>query len=173
MRVEVLLPQTQHFLQARLVGADGAVGRGHVELRAQQRRQRLVAVGERRREAIVGEAAVALFGDEARLLQETQMPRNARLRQPEDAGELGDVQPLARQDAQQPQPRLVAEQAVEGRRMSHIYKSTCVDWSWQDGPKPPARQRQRSSIERGQSSFSRRDSERSASRRPPVWHVAQ
>ena len=52
------------------------------------------------------------------------MPRDARLRQAEDAGELGDVQALAAQDAQQAQPRLVAEQPVERRRLTHIYKST-------------------------------------------------
>ena len=41
------------------------------------------------------------------------MPRDAGLGQPEDAGQLGDVQPLPGQDAQQAQARLVAEQPVE------------------------------------------------------------
>ena len=68
------------------------------------------------------------------------MPRHARLREPEDAGQLGDVQPLARQHPQQPQPRLVAEQPVERRRLLHIYKSTFIDVNLQDlavdGPGP-------------------------------------
>ena len=37
---------------------------------------------------------------------------------PEDAGQLGDVQPLGVEHAQQPQPHLVAEQPEERRRVS-------------------------------------------------------
>ena len=82
---------------------------------------------KRRRQPVVGEAGVLLLDDEAGVLQQPEMARDARLRQAEDAGELGDVQPLARQHAQQAQPRLVAEQPVERRGLLHIYKSTCID----------------------------------------------
>ena len=50
------------------------------------------------------------------------MARHPGLRQAEDAGQLGDVEPIARQHAQQPQPRLVAEQAKERGGVFHIYK---------------------------------------------------
>jgi len=53
--------------------------------------------------------------------------RDARLREAEDAGQLGDVQAFFRQDAQEPQPGLVAEQPVERGDLFHIYKSTCID----------------------------------------------
>ena len=82
---------------------------------------------ERRRQAVVAEAAVALLADQPGVLQQAEMPRDARLRQAEDAGQLGDVQALAREHPQQAQPRLVAEQPVERRRLLHIYKSTCID----------------------------------------------
>jgi hypothetical protein len=55
------------------------------------------------------------------------MPRHAGLRQPQDARQLGDVQPLLRQHAQQAQPRFVAEQAVQQGGGLHIYKSTFTD----------------------------------------------
>ena len=38
-----------------------------------------------------------------------------------------DVEPLDREQAQQPQPRLVAEQPEEVRPQFHIYKSTSID----------------------------------------------
>ena len=42
------------------------------------------------------------------------LTRSADLRQAQHTGELGDVQRFAGQQAQQPQPRLVAEEAQEG-----------------------------------------------------------
>ena len=50
------------------------------------------------------------------------MPGHAGLGEPEDAGELGHVEPIPRQHPQEPQPRLVAEQAEERGRLFHIYK---------------------------------------------------
>src|SRR5689334_13854895 len=167
MRVEVLLPQPQHFLQACLIGADRRVARGSGKLPRQQLAERAV---ERRR-AVVAEAAVALLGDQARILEQAEVPRHAGLREAQDAGQLGDVEALAREHPQQPQPRLVAEQPVQRRGFFHIYKSTFDDSILQDGGSNTARRVYSSSSERGQSSLSRRESERSASSRPPVWQV--
>ena len=47
------------------------------------------------------------------------MPRHARLRQAEDQGELGDVQPLAAEDTEEPEPGLVAEEPIERRQALH------------------------------------------------------
>jgi hypothetical protein len=47
--------------------------------------------------------------------------RDAGLRQPEDAGELLDVEAVLVEHAQQPQPGLVSQQAVERGRLFHIY----------------------------------------------------
>ncbi len=128
MRVEVLLAQPQHFLQPRLIRADGRIAGGLVELRAERRRERHPAlVEEAGRQPVIAEAAVALFGHEPGLLEEPEVARDARLREAEDAGELGDVQAFFRQHAQEPQPGLIAEQPVERRGLSHIYKSTCID----------------------------------------------
>ena len=41
------------------------------------------------------------------------MARHTRLGNPEDAGQLGDVQPLGRQQPQDPQPGVVAQQPEE------------------------------------------------------------
>jgi hypothetical protein len=46
---------------------------------------------------------------------------DAGLGDPEDAGQLRDVQALERQQPQQPQPRVVTEEPVEGGRSLHIY----------------------------------------------------
>src|SRR5439155_20756952 len=128
LRVEVLLAQPQHFLQPRLVGADGRIAGGLVELRAERGGQRHAwLVEEAWREPVIAETAVALFGHEPGLLEEPEVARDARLREAEDAGQLGDVQAFFRQDAQEPQPGLVAEQPVERGDLFHIYKSTCID----------------------------------------------
>ena len=42
------------------------------------------------------------------------MARDPGLREAENAGQLGDVEAIARQHAQQAEARLVAEQAEEG-----------------------------------------------------------
>ena len=47
------------------------------------------------------------------------MARHARLGEPEDAGELGDVQALAPEQPQQSQARLVAEQPEEAGGLIH------------------------------------------------------
>src|SRR5258706_2600034 len=79
------------------------------------------------RQAVIREAGVALLGHEARLLEQPEMTRDPGLRQAQDARELGHVQPLAAQHAQQAQARLVAEQLVEARGDLHINKSTSTD----------------------------------------------
>ncbi len=55
------------------------------------------------------------------------MAGHAGLRQAQDAGQLRDIQPLAREYAQQPEAPLVAERPVQRRGLSRIYKSTCMD----------------------------------------------
>jgi hypothetical protein len=127
VRFEVLLPETQHFLQPRIVGANRRFTRRVVELRLQHGRDRVAAVAQLRREAVVREAAVALLGHEPCLFEQAEMPRHAGLCQPEDAGELGHVQALPGEDAQQTQTRLVPEQPVERRCSLHIYESTFID----------------------------------------------
>ena len=49
------------------------------------------------------------------------MARHARLREAEDAGQLLDVEAVLVEHAQQPQPGLVPQQAVERGRLFHIY----------------------------------------------------
>ncbi len=55
------------------------------------------------------------------------MAGHARLGDAEDAGELRDVEPVAAQNAQQPQPRLVPQQPEQRGGLTHIYKSTLSD----------------------------------------------
>ncbi len=115
--VEVLLAQPQHFLQPRLVRADDRIGRRVLELSLEHRPQRVVAIGAQGgRKGVVGEAGVLLLDNQAGIFQQAEMARHAGLREAEDAGQLRDVQPLARQHPQQPEPGLVAEQPVERRR---------------------------------------------------------
>ena len=97
------------------------------------------------------------------------MARDARLRQAEDPRQLGDVEALARQEAEQPEAGLVAEQPVDACGMVHIHKSTLIDVISQDTHDRALRGGSyTSSIDFGQLSFSRRESERSARTRPPV-----
>ena len=63
--------------------------------------------------------------DQAGVLEQPEVPRHARLGQPEDAGELDDVEAVERQRPQQPQPRRVAQQPEERRDRFHIHKSIC------------------------------------------------
>jgi hypothetical protein len=95
----------------------------------QQRPERPEAVApldEIRREAVVGVAPLALLADQPGVLQQPEVPRHAGLRDPEDAGQLADVQPLEAQQPQEPQPGLVPQQAVE-RGGIHIHESICMD----------------------------------------------
>ena len=75
---------------------------------------------QRRGQAVIGVAGVLLLADQAGVLQQPEMARDAGLRQTEDAGEFGDVQPFAIEHAQQAQPGLVAEQTVERGHLTHI-----------------------------------------------------
>ena len=76
---------------------------------------------------VIAEAAVPLLDDDPRVLEEAQVARHARLGQAQDGGQLRHVQLLERQQPQQTQARLVAEQAEEARVQIHIYKSTSND----------------------------------------------
>src|SRR5204862_8235973 len=85
VRIEVLLAETQHLLQPRLVSAHGRVVAGLGELRAQHRRERVLApLPEPGGEPVIAESAVALLRDQTGLLEQTEMPRDAGLRQAED-----------------------------------------------------------------------------------------
>jgi hypothetical protein len=132
VRLEVLLPQPQHLVQPRIVGPHARIVGRLEKLRVEHRPQRIVPlVAQRAREAVVAEAAVLLLFDEPGLLEQPEVPRHARLGEAEDARQLRDVEAFAREDANQPQPRLVAEQPVKGGDVPHIYKSICVDISRQ------------------------------------------
>jgi hypothetical protein len=76
------------------------------------------------RQPVIGVGAVALLADQPGVLEQPEMTRDAGLGQAEDAGELGDVEAVRRQHAQEPEARLVAEEAEERRRVLHIHKST-------------------------------------------------
>src|SRR5262245_16472113 len=78
------------------------------------------------RDRVVGKSGLANLADKPAILQETEVTRHTGLGNPEDAGQLGDVQPLLTQQPEQAQPDLVAEQPVEGGGLSHIYKSTLM-----------------------------------------------
>src|SRR6185295_7669661 len=67
-------------------------------------------------------AAVALLLDEAALLEEAQVTRDAGLGDAEDRGQLADVQPLLLEEAQDAQAGFVAQQPEEGGRRFHISK---------------------------------------------------
>ena len=69
-----------------------------------------------RRQTVIGEPGVLLLRHEGGLLQEPEVAGHSGLRQAENPRQLGDVETLASQHAQQPQPRLVAEAAGTGRR---------------------------------------------------------
>ena len=126
--VEVLLAQPQHFLQPRLVGPHGGIAGRAGELLLEGRPEGPVPVlAERRSQAEIGVAGVLFLADQAGVLEHAEMPRDAGLRQTEDSGQLGHVQPFAVEDAEQPQPGLVAEQTVERGGLTHIYKSTRND----------------------------------------------
>ncbi len=123
MRFEILLAKPQHFLEPRLIRLDRRIVSGALELRPQRggERRAVALVEQPRRQPVVAEAAIALFRDEAGVLQETEVSGHAGLREAEDAGQLRDVQALGREDAQQAQARFVAQQAVERGRLFHIY----------------------------------------------------
>ena len=113
VRVEVLLAQPPHLGQPRIVRAAGLGPRGLGELGLEERGQRSRAVlarQERRRRPEVGVAAFALLDDQPGILQQAQVPGHAGLRDPEDARQLADVEAFGRQQAQNPQPGVVAEQ---------------------------------------------------------------
>ena len=99
--------------------------RGLGELRLQRRPEPgEPAVEQGRGEAIEGKPAAAFFDDEPRFLEQAEMARHARLRDAEHGGQLGHVQPavLAREDAEQAQTHLVAQQPVELAGLLHIHE---------------------------------------------------
>ena len=74
-------------------------------------------------EAVVGEAAGGLLGDQAGVLEQAEVARDAGLGEAEHGGELGDVEALPGQHPQQAEPDVFAEQPVERGGLIHIYKS--------------------------------------------------
>ena len=124
MLVEVFPPHPQHLLHSRVVRANGrGLLRGR-ELRFQQGpKQAVTVVTGLRRQLVIGICAVAVLADEAGLLEHSQVTRDAGLREAEHAGELADVEPVLRQHTQEPEPRFVAQETEQRRRILHIYKS--------------------------------------------------
>ena len=99
----------------------GRAGR-FFELRLQHGPQRALAVvAHAGGEAVEAVGAVAFFDDEAGVLQQAEVARDARLGQAENAGQFLDVETVLVEHAQQAQPGLVAEQPVERGRLFHIY----------------------------------------------------
>ena len=97
---------------ARPVSVRAAVGELGLEERGERARA-VLAASERRRGPEVGEAAFALLDDEPGVLEQAEVPRHAGLGDSEDARQLADVQALGRQQAQNAQPGVVAEQPEE------------------------------------------------------------
>ncbi len=136
MRLEVLLPQPPHLRQPGIVGAPGLGPRGLGELGLQERGERtgpVVAGGKRRGRPEVGEAALALLDDQAGVLEQAEVAGHAGLGDAEDPRQLADVQPLGREQPQNPQPGVVAEQPEQAGGLCHIYKSTLIDADVQAG----------------------------------------
>ena len=66
-------------------------------------------------------AGLAVFADEAPLFQETEVAGHARLRDAEDAGQLRHVQAVERDEPEEAEPHLVAEQPIQRRGVIHIH----------------------------------------------------
>ena len=111
--LEVLLAEPQHLLQPGPIRLHGRVVRGPVELIPERGPQRVQPVLRGVRQPVIGESGVFLFDDEPGLLQQLEVPRHARLREAEDAGQLRDIEPFLPEHPQQPEPGLVAEQTVD------------------------------------------------------------
>ena len=73
------------------------------------------------RDAVVGKAGLPLLTDETALLQKTQVAGHSGLRDPQNRGELGDVEPLQREQTEEPETHLITEQAVQPGSAIHIY----------------------------------------------------
>ena len=135
MCLEVLFAEPSDLLEPGIVRTSDIGRRRLLELLLEQPPERRMSVdpaADVRGDHVVGESGLPLFADEPAVLQEAEMPRDSRLRDTQNAGQLGHVQPLGRQQPQQPEPRLVAEKAVESRRVTHIYKSTFIDVNLQE-----------------------------------------
>ena len=128
--VEVLFSNAADLFQPRIVRASVRRLARSVEMRAQERPQGAEPVGaglQRPRQTEERESSLTALFDQPRVLHQAEMPRYAGLRDPEDRGQLRHVQPLGVQQAQHPEPDLVAKQAQQRSGLDHIYKSTCVD----------------------------------------------
>lgn len=80
-------------------------------------------------EAVDRKRARPFLLDKPRIFEETQMARHAGLGHPQDGRQFGHVQRLEAQHANEPKPRLVAEEPQKRGRFNHIYKSTYIDVS--------------------------------------------
>jgi len=121
--LEILAAQPQHFLQARFVGLHrrrpGSLGELPLEHGPQGT---LAVIPNAGRQPVEAVRTVPLFDHQPGLFQQAQVPRDPGLRQAENAGQLLDVEAVLLEDAQQPKPGLIAEQAIEGGRVFHIYQ---------------------------------------------------
>ncbi len=122
--IEVLAAQPQHFLQPRFVGPDrGGRWRAPANCASSSGHSGPWPLSwTAGRQPVVGEGAVAFLADQPGVLEQAEMARDPGLREAEDAGQLGDVEAVAREHAEQAQPGLVAEQAKERGGVFHIYK---------------------------------------------------
>src|SRR5262249_28651469 len=129
VRVEVLLPETPDFFEARVVGLSDLGGASPLELVLQQQPQRRMSVdatADVGRDGVVGKPGLPILADDAAVLQQAKMTRHAGLGDSQNAGQLRDVQTLLAQQPEEPQPNVVAEQPIERRRLNHIYESTLM-----------------------------------------------
>ena len=123
MRPARLAPHPPHLLEPRVVRAARGAAAGGAEVLLQERPQRAEAVraiADGRGDAVIAEPGLAFFDDEAGIFQQAQVPRHAGLGEPQDAGQLGHVEPLAVEEPQEAQPRLVAEQPEQPGGLYHI-----------------------------------------------------
>jgi len=128
VRCKALFAQAEHFLQPGLVCADEGIAGATRELFREHVPDGLggtAVLGAS--SAVVRVAAFFLLFDETALLQQPEMPRNARLGDPQHTRELGHIEAFLAEQAQDPEARLVAEHPVERGRRLHIYKSTFID----------------------------------------------
>ena len=111
VRLEILLAVTQHLLQPGFVLPNRAIVGRRGELRIEQRPERPLAVGPSLVcHAAIDKAGLAFFRDQSGLLQQAQVPGDAGLRHPEDAGQFADVETVLCEYAEQAQSGAVSKE---------------------------------------------------------------
>ena len=121
MGLEVLLAVASHLLQPRFVCAHrGVVGR-HGEVGIEECPQRPLPVAQ----AVIGDAVVdiaplALFADQAGVLQQAQVPGHAGLGHVQDSGQLADIKAVLRQNPKDAQSGAVSEETEKISNALHV-----------------------------------------------------